>query len=68
MTTIVKSYQTEKCLYCGHTHILRWRTTPQGLESFLASKRLYEDKIREIRNMGLLCQNQYLRKLMEGKQ
>ena len=67
MTTIVKSVQKEICLYCNQTFVLHWRTTTQEVQVFLASKQMYENVKNGIIVHRLLCQNEYMRKVMEGK-
>ena len=66
MTTIVKSTQTEKCLYCNQTFILRWLTTTQEFLAFCASRRMYEDAKRAIVAHRLECEIKFMRKIMEG--
>ena len=67
MTTIVKSIQTEKCLYCGQTFILRWLTTTQEVQVFCASRRMYEDAKSLIIMHRLECEIKYLREVIEDK-
>ena len=67
MTTIVNSRQVGKCLYCGQTFILRWRTTAQKVEVFSASRRAYEDAKRAIVLHRLECMRKFMRELMEEK-
>ena len=62
MTTIVKSVQTEKCLYCNQTFILRWLTTTQEVQVFCASRRMYEDAKNGIIVHRLEC----MRKIYAG--
>ena len=60
MTTIVKSVQTEKCLYCNQTFILRWTCSTPELLVFIQSRRIHEEaksKIVEHRNN---CMREYI--------
>ena len=67
MTTIVNSTQKGTCLYCGHTHILRWRTTAQKVEVFSASRRKYESTKNNILNHMQECEIKFYREVMEEK-
>ena len=61
--TLVKSCQTEKCLHCGQTFILRWLTTTQEVQVFLASKRMYEDAKSRILVHRAGCETNFWREL-----
>ena len=67
MTTIVKSCQTEKCLYCNQTFILRWLTTTQEVQVFCASRRMYEEVKRAIVLHRQNCERKFYQEIMEGK-
>ena len=67
MTTVVKSVQTEKCLYCNQTFILRWLTMTQEVPVFCASRRIYQDEKNKILTHRMECERNFWRELMEGK-
>ena len=63
MTTIVKSVQKGKCIFCGETFILRWRTTTQEVLVFCASRRMYGDMKNKILTHRLNCEINFWKEL-----
>lgn len=66
MTTTLIKFDTDKCLYCGHTFSIRWLSITDELAVFLSGKRKYFDVKQGLIEHKIKCMSNYFETKWKG--